>query len=224
MVQIAPSILSADFAQLGAQVQAVTQAGADLIHIDVMDGHFVPNLTFGPIVVKAIRPYTSIPFDVHLMMTNPADYISVFAQAGADMITVHLETADHPADLIGLIKKERKQVGLSICPKTSVSKLLPYLPMIDLVLVMSVEPGFGGQQFMPQTIEKIVTLKELIGRKNVRISVDGGINDITAPACVLAGADILVAGSYIFKHKPYAQQIERLKHGVIDDKDNDSRR
>ena len=211
MVQIAPSILSADFARLGAEVKALEKAGADLIHLDVMDGHFVPNLTFGPMLVKAIRPYTTLPFDVHLMMTNPAPFIAEFARAGADMITVHLESDADIADLIALIKKEKKKAGISIRPKTSVSKLLPYLPMIDLVLVMSVEPGFGGQPFIKHSLEKIVELKALIGRKNVQISVDGGINDITAPACILAGADILVAGSYVFKHKPYERQIRQLK-------------
>lgn len=211
MVQIAPSILSADFARLGAEVKALEKAGADLIHLDVMDGHFVPNLTFGPMLVKAIRPYTTLPFDVHLMMTNPAPFIAEFARAGADMITVHLESDADIADLIALIKKEKKKAGISIRPKTSVSKLLPYLPMIDLVLLMSVEPGFGGQPFIKHSLEKIVELKALIGRKNVQISVDGGINDITAPACILAGADILVAGSYVFKHKPYKRQIMQLK-------------
>lgn len=211
MVQIAPSILSADFARLGAEVKALEKAGADLIHLDVMDGHFVPNLTFGPMLVKAIRPYTTLPFDVHLMMTNPAPFIAEFARAGADMITVHLESDADIADLIALIKKEKKKAGISIRPKTSVSKLLPYLPMIDLVLVMSVEPGFGGQPFIKHSLEKIVELNALIGRKNVQISVDGGINDITAPACILAGADILVAGSYVFKHKPYKRQIMQLK-------------
>lgn len=211
MVQIAPSILSADFARLGAEVQALEKAGADLIHIDVMDGHFVPNLTFGAVVIKDIRSYTTLPFDVHLMITNPIRYIPDFIRAGADMITVHLECDDDIETVISLIKKENKKVGLSIRPNTSVSRLLPYLPMIDLVLVMSVEPGFGGQSFIPTSLEKIVQLKELIGRKKVQIAVDGGINDITAPACILAGADILVAGSYILKHSPYKAQIDKLK-------------
>lgn len=211
MVKIAPSILSADFAALGREVQAVTKAGADLIHIDVMDGHFVPNLTFGPVVVGAIRPYTDIPFDVHLMMTYPSDFIEQFSVAGADIITVHIESCDDVADLISQIKKHKKKVGISIKPQTKVVDLIPYLPDIDLVLVMSVEPGFGGQSFEKKALNKIAELKALIGRKKIQISVDGGINDITAPACVLAGADILVAGSYIFGHKPYKKAIEKLK-------------
>lgn len=214
MIQIAPSILSADFAQLGSEVKAVSQAGADLIHIDIMDGHFVPNLTFGPMVVKDIRSYTELPFDVHLMMTNPSSFIPAFAAAGADLITVHLESNESVSDLISLIKKEKKKVGLSIRPGTSVSRIIPYLPDIDLILMMSVEPGFGGQAFQPTVLEKIASVKELIGRKKIMISVDGGINRQTAPACICAGADILVAGSFIFKHKPYRKAIEQLKNGV----------
>lgn len=213
MVQIAPSILSADFANLGRDIKMVSDAGADLIHIDVMDGHFVPNLTFGPIVIRAVRSYTDKPFDVHLMMTNPADYIEVFAKSGADMITVHLECDQDISTLISMIKKHGKKVGISVKPNTKVADIIPYIPDIDLVLVMSVEPGFGGQAFMPEALKKIAELKHLIGRKKVKISVDGGINDVTAGACRLAGADILVAGSYIFESKSYADAMNKLRKG-----------
>lgn len=211
MVKIAPSILSADFAKLGTEIESITASGADLVHLDVMDGHFVPNLTFGPALIKSIRPYTKLPFDVHLMMTNPKDFIQAFAEAGADMITIHLESDDNIADTISVIKKFGCKAGLSLRPKTNINKLIPFLPMIDLVLIMSVEPGFGGQAFQKEAINKIAELKDLIGQKNIQISVDGGINDITAPACRLAGADILVAGNYVFKSNNYAQAIERLK-------------
>lgn len=210
-VLVSPSILSADFANLGRDVRALQRAGADMIHVDVMDGHFVPNFTFGPPIVKAIRPYSDLPFDVHLMMAYPSDFIDQFATAGADIITVHLECCDDTPSLIAQIKKHHKKVGLSIKPHTKVSDLIPYLPDIDQVLIMSVEPGFGGQAFEKQVIKKIAELKALIGRKKVQIEVDGGITDITAPACVLAGADILVAGSYIFGARSKAAAIEKLK-------------
>ena len=211
MVKIAPSILSADFAKLGTEIENITSSGADLIHLDVMDGHFVPNLTFGPVLIRSIRPYTKLPFDVHLMMTNPKDFIQAFAEAGADMITIHSEADDNIADTISVIRKFGCKAGLSLRPKTNINKLIPFLPMIDFVLIMSVEPGFGGQAFQKEAIRKIAELKDLIGQKNVQISVDGGINDITAPACRLAGADILVAGNYIFKSDDYTKAIERLK-------------
>ena len=211
MTLIAPSLLSADFSKLGKEIQALEKAKADLIHWDVMDGHFVPNLTFGPCVMKDNRSYTKLPFDVHLMVEHPSQWIDQCAEAGADIITVHLESSDRVADCVSHIHALGKKAGISLKPQTNVSRIIPFIPEIDLVLIMSVEPGKGGQIFQAQALKKIVALKDLIGRKKVQISVDGGINFETAEACRFAGADILVAGTSVFKSKSYAKAIQSLK-------------
>ena len=211
MSLISPSLLSADFSKLGKEIKDIEKAGADLIHWDVMDGHFVPNLTFGPCVIKANRSCTKLPFDVHLMVDRPDKLIDACAEAGADIITVHMESNTRIADCISHIHSLGKKAGISLKPHTLVSGIIPFIPEIDLVLVMSVEPGKGGQPFQAQALEKIVALKELIGRKKVQISVDGGIVPETAEACRFAGANILVAGTSIFKAKSYAKAIDVLK-------------
>ena len=211
MTLIAPSLLSADFSKLGKEIQDMEKAGADLIHWDVMDGQFVPNLTFGPCVIQANRPLTKLPFDVHLMVEKPEKFIDKCVEAGADMITVHMESSSRVADCVSRIHSFKKKAGISLKPHTPVSDIIPFIPEIDMVLVMSVEPGKGGQIFQAGALEKIVALKELIGRKKVQISVDGGINSETAEACRFAGADILVAGTAVFGQKNYAKAIDALK-------------
>ena len=200
-IQISPSILSADFSQLGSEIKKLEQGGADLIHVDVMDGHFVPNLTIGPPVIKNLRKYTKLPFDVHLMISPVHKYIENYAEAGADIITIHPEATDNLKESINLIKKFGKKVGVSLNPKTEIKTLIDEIENIDLVLVMSVNPGFGGQKFMPEVLDKIKELKKIKddGKYHFDIEVDGGINFSNSKIVLEAGANILVSGTTVFK-------------------------
>ena len=215
-VRIAPSILSADFAVLGDEVSALTGAGADYIHIDVMDGHFVPNITIGPNVVKAIRASSPLPFDVHLMISPVDPYIMAFSEAGADIITVHQEAGPHLHRSLQLIKSVGKKVGVSLNPGTPVETVLEVLNEVDLVLVMSVNPGFGGQAFISKTLEKVSILRQAIDNtgRDIDLEIDGGINKTNAKAAIQAGADVIVAGSATFRggRRRYASNIRGLRN------------
>ena len=201
-IKISPSILSADFSQLGNEIKRLEDGGADMIHVDVMDGHFVPNLTIGPPVIKALRNYTKLPFDVHLMISPVHKYIKNYAEAGADIITIHPEATNNLKESINHIKKLGKKVGVSLNPDTKINKIKELLSQINLVLIMSVHPGFGGQKFIPDVLEKVKELKKIKDQKNLNfdIEVDGGINFDNSKLAIEAGANILVSGTTIFKN------------------------
>ena len=217
MIKLAPSILSADFARLGEQVAEVTRAGADYIHVDVMDGHFVPNITIGASVVASIRPLTSLPLDVHLMVEHPERYISEFVHAGADIITVHVEACPHLHGTIQLIKKLGARAGVSLNPPTPIGAVEEFLHHVDLVLIMSVNPGFGGQSFIPETLPRIAKMRKILDDRGLsaELEVDGGITADNAPDIVKAGANVLVAGNSIFgAEEGIRQALQRLREAT----------
>ena len=216
-IKISPSILSADFSKLGNEIENLEKANADLIHIDVMDGHFVPNITIGPEVISKLRKYTSLPFDVHLMISPVDNYIKNFAEAGADIITIHPEATNNLLDSIKKIKACNKKAGVSLNPETSVDEVIPVINLIDLVLIMSVNPGFGGQKFIEKTLEKVKILRKEIDSKKLKteIEIDGGINFENSKKAIKAGVDILVSGTTVFKENEgnLKKNIQLLKSG-----------
>jgi len=215
--KIAPSILSADFSRLGDEVRAIEKGGADVIHVDVMDGHFVPNITIGPLVVQGLKKLTSLPLDVHLMIENPERYIEVFAQAGSDWITIHAEVCPNLKRMIKKIRQLNVRPGLVLKPATSLKTLYPVLDHLDLVLLMSVNPGFGGQSFIPSTLKKIERLRKMIDQNCYRleIEVDGGVKVENIKEVSKAGGDIFVVGTGIFKTKDYGETIRKLRQEIV---------
>jgi ribulose-phosphate 3-epimerase len=208
-IKIAPSILASDFSRLGEEVEAVVEAGADLIHVDVMDGHFAPNLTIGPPVVAALRRHVSVPLDVHLMITNPEEFVEPFAQAGADIITFHIEASPHPHRILSKIKDLGCRAGIVLNPGTPPDDIEFVVEHVDMVLIMTVNPGFGGQAFIPEMLRKIQLVRAMLGERD--LEVDGGIDARTAGEVIEAGANVLVAGSYIYNSPSYLEAIESLR-------------